>query len=242
MIHRLIFRLDYPISYQLIDNLGKVSDFVYKAFDGLPDVQKEVNLDINKRRIDASASKKDESGIKLTVELQSLHGSIDFKDSVPTTEIRKHFGVKIIHDVIDILGLESLEYFNRFGIRCLFLVENKKFTFETINTYILKQEKILSKSFFACKFSPEDSMIRIVGAKDIYGLGVSFGPYKKEEAARHFLISPSVSEALILDIDLFTVKFQSTKLDFRAKLEIYLQEIDILLKSITGNLEKELNV
>lgn len=242
MIFRLIFRLDYPISYQLLDSMGKISDSIQTVFDQLGEMQKKVDLEVANRKISASCLQQDEKGLKFVVELQSMHGTFDFKNGVNTLELRKFFGVRIIHEVIERLGLESLRYFNRFGIRCLYLVEGSKFTFESINKHVLKQGEILSKSLTSCGFQQEDSMITIIGTKNINGLRVSYGPYKKNEAQIHFALYPQVEQGLMIDIDLYATNLQAQNIDFKSKLELYLTEIDNIAKSIIDNLEGELDV
>jgi len=241
-IYRVIFRLDYPLSYQFLDSLGKVTDFVQTFFDNLPIQEKKVDLDILNRKIDAFCVDKNNNGLLFVVELQTIHGSFDFKNGAEIPQILKFFGVDLIHEMVNQLKLDSLKYFNRFGIRCLYLSDEPAFTFDSINRYILKQEKILSNAFEHSGFSRDDSLIKIVGKKELNGLGVAYGPYQVSESPKHFGIQPSVNEGLIIDIDLFTSKLEAQKIDFKSKMELYLSEIDKLAKSIVSNLEKEINV
>lgn len=242
MIYRLIFRLDYPMSYKLLDSLGKITDFVQTAFDQLDAKQKKVDLEILNRKIDAGCLDKNDNGLRFVVELQSIHGSFDFKNGISISEVQSFFGVKFIHEMIGQLGLDSLKYFSKFGIRCLYLAENPKFSFDAINNYILHQEKILSRSFESCNFRQDDSMVTIVGEKEIYGLRIAYGPYAAAEALRHFMIAPEVKEALMIDIDLSSSKIEAQKIDFISKLDLYLKEIDNLAVSIQSNLESVINV
>jgi hypothetical protein len=227
--YKTIIRIDYPLNYGLLDNLGQQLEFVHqKTLNDKDYTNSQGNVDFTKHSIAQIGNCKKDS-YSLNLSLKTIDITINYNNGI---ELDNLINGKLFKLYGEMLKKISVTMFDRIGMRFWIVLENKKFQFENIKNYITK-----STSLFSDVFTEQFSGISDVGLvyetfSDHQNSRVSLGPYKAEEAAKYQFLNPEVKEGLILDIDIWESKLKTPEYNIKSNLISRLEMIKKIMSAV----------
>jgi len=173
--------------------------------------------------------------------LYSLIAHIQHSHGFELINLARHPALELSDKIIDKLCKQGLETFKRIGLRTWILIDNSKYTFDTLLKYWCKQNKSIV-SAVEDEFGPNNDIGVVLESKnkeDIY-LRVCLGPYKEQETHKYFNFKSPITEGLILDIDLYQINLKIPNFKVRPVLINYQNTIESLINAFQGKILGEL--
>lgn len=242
-VYKTIFRLDYPISFKIIDNLGEYAEFLHSdSLQKAPFVDGKTNIDLTSHRISSTGSV-DKDMFSFTLSITSLDAIIEHGVGVDVGSLSKHPVFDLANKLLPRLEKENdVMRFERIGLRTWSIIENDNFKFDRIRDYLLSK---LTKFNNAIKpnFNSSEDIGIVLESKSDAGIAVriSFGPYQIAEQSKYFSLKhDSIKEGLIFDIDIWETKKEIKGLKFIELTKHYQKKMDSIIEKIKENLLEEL--
>ncbi|MBF0238123.1 MAG: hypothetical protein HQM12_10480 [SAR324 cluster bacterium] len=235
LVYRWIFRIDY-LCYQILDQLGKYSQLIDDiAIRNAGTDKRNLNVD-SQNHIISLSSESSKSIYKINLSVNSFNGVIDYQDGISLDKISSEPVVKIVDQILEKMEFGNKTSFSRIGFRGFTLLDDEKFTFESIKELLLKKNQSLSNVLVDNFSAPNDIAVTFESSDDNDFLRVQFGPYQKAERERYFFYPLSLAEALICDIDLYQKNLVIP--DF--KLSTFIKHQSKLMDSIATGIKQQI--
>lgn len=166
------------------------------------------NIDISEHSV-TTIAKVSGDPMRFHVSLTTVNTVIEHPKGISLSSLSGHPSLKLADIALQLFGEASLKSIDRLGFRSWMLIEDPAFTFSKIRTALVSHlggfESVLRSTFD----STEDVAIVIESkSKDDAFLRVQFGPYQASEREKYFSVDPGVSEALLIDIDVWKRNIQ----------------------------------
>jgi len=232
-IFKTIIRIDYPLNYGLLDNLGQQLEFVHqRTLDDKDYVNSKGNIDFTKHSItQVGTCKKDDYSLNLS--LKTIDITVNHNEGISLGYLAKGKLFKLYGEMLKKI---SVRLFDRIGMRFWVILEDEKFQFDSIKEYITNSTSLFSEVFTEQFSDVSDVGLVYETLGDNQNSRVLLGPYKDKEAAKYQFLNPNVNEGLILDIDLWESKIKTPEYNIQSNL---ISKLDTI-KQITSAIEKKL--
>ncbi len=239
-IFKTIFRLDYPLSFSILDNLGKQLEFIDQNTSIPPYNKTTGNVDLINHSITHSGNI-NEDIFKIHLSLKSFYGMVEYHQGYKIENLSKHKLFELSDKVIKNLELKRSSNYNRIGIRSWVIIEQERFKFEQI-LKLIKKSNSLFDSALTEHFPITNDIAMVFEAKseELGNIRLGLGPYKKTEKERYFSLSPEIEEGLIMDIDIWQPKISIPNFNLIKLLKENQKVYHKLLKKIETNLIRRL--
>lgn len=207
MIYRAIFRIDYPLSYNIMDKLGAQLDFIQQKVVPMKFDATKFDIDPLKHSISFSGQI-DKNRYNIRLSLNVLEGTLDFPEGTEIRRISANPLFGLLDQIIENLAIKEGTY-NRIGFRIFVLEINEKFNFENI-LKLFKEKLKLFETPITQNFAPVNDAGIVLETlnDDSDNIRVSVGPYQADEKGKYFIFDPQIEEALIFDIDVYQKKIK----------------------------------
>lgn len=249
-LYKSLFRLDYPLSYSLVDRLGNHLEFLMdnslnnKAFQNIGG---ELKLGGNHTCYHYGSVKED--NFRTVLNPTTFNSSIEHYEGLNLKELHNHKTIKLCGKLLEekeVLGKESK--YKRIGLRTWIIVENPLFTKDKILNYVCQSNKesslLLGNTFSKIK----DIMVTYeLEGEQGTSARVSYGPYYNEEKEKYFTLKRkedlniNISEALIFDIDIWDNMVKVPEFDLSSFCRFKIIEVETIVDKICKRLIKELS-
>jgi len=211
---KTIYRLDYPVSFGLVDHLGHYTQLVKEHSEKPAFTDVRSNLNLSNHTV-TTAGKCGRDVFRFTLSLQTMNAVIEHEDGTSLSDLSAHPVIKLSDDVLRSLKESSFNKFERIGFRCFVLVQDTKFTFEKLKKHFIENfgemSSALNRNFDM--FEDIGVVFELMNSKNNDHTKISMGPYKKTEMEKYFSIKPDVEEGLIVDIDVWQKKSEIADLN-----------------------------
>ena len=214
-IYKAIFRIDYPISFKIIDSLGSYLDFLSQKLKSKPFSNFQSNIDFLNHSLEAK-SKLEEDGIcRFVLSPKAIDVLIEFKKGLDIEKLIKNPVSEVYDETIKRVNLEGFSTFDRIGVRLWIVDDSEENKFNELLNYLLKLNNPVNDIFKKNDFPPYDMGI-VIDSKNEQGVNIhmQYGPYQKTEELRYFSLKPEIKEGLIMDIDISQDKISIPQFSF----------------------------
>jgi len=201
-----IFRLDYPISYSLIDRFGEQLEFITQQTSEAPFKNFGGEFDIANHSITAKGQlNEDRTLIKLDV--RTFHAVTEHKDGLEIEKVKKYPLFELADKIVERLEIKMVTEYERIGFRSWILVEEDSLKFDNILKYIVNSNNLFN-NVVTKHFSDINDISLVIESKtsDDNYIRINLGPYQEAEVKKYFALTNSIKEGLIIDIDIWQVK------------------------------------
>lgn len=241
-IYKSIFRLDYPISFSILDRLGEHLEFIYNKMQkpDFENIKNDINLQnhsINSHGVVG------EDEFNLHLSLNTFNAVIEHKEGLNITTLAKHKIFLLADDVIERLDIErNFSEYERIGVRLFIIKEHPGLKFKKILDYMYKLNNPFSSLFTKNSFEVRDIGL-ILETKNEYDtfLKLHCGPYQENESIKYFSIQPSVKEGFIMDIDVWEKKIKIPNFKFTEFAKSSIKQVNKITEDVTKIIEEVLN-
>ncbi len=202
-LYKTIFRIDYPLSYSILDNLGNNLEFIHIKTKESPFTDATSDFNIAQHRI-LHRAKINNDSFQIHLSINNLVTSIEYNKGYDINLLAKHPVFELTQQVIEKLDIKTFPHYNRIGLRNWVLIEHNSLIFESILNF-MSQSNLCFDEVIKNNFANTNDIAIIFESKNednIY-LRVILGPYQKNERIKYFTFEPSVNEGLILDVDIW---------------------------------------
>jgi hypothetical protein len=239
---KTIFRLDYPLSYALVDELGQYTQMV-RDHAAKPTFSKSrTNLNLVEHSLVTTGKCKNEDDVfKFTLSLQSLNAVIEHSKGAPLLELHSHPVVKLSDELASQLKFNKFE---RIGFRTWIIIQDRNYKFDQLKTYFMDNfgrtlSTEIKKNFdvaedIAVVFESQNS-----SSKD--RTRILMGPYRREEEGRYFSIAlgEEIDQGLIIDIDVWQEKYEVPEIHMSRLSKHYFDTMASTVKLIHNKIKSE---
>lgn len=238
--YKTISRLDFPLSFALVDNLGKFAEVLHEESSKPPMVRKSTNLNLPKHIVNCTASV-GEDEFEFNLGLGSLDFLVEYKGGKDFAQTSKHPVVALADLLVRRLEEAKVQRIERIGFRNWILVEHEKFTFEALREVLIKRLPLL-RAAVAATFPQVEDVAAIVEAatEDSQNVRVITGPYRAAESEKYFSSDPAVTEALIVDIDVWQRKLEMPRLSLMSLISAQQKMSQRVVEQLVQSLREEL--
>jgi hypothetical protein len=201
--YKMICRIDYPLSYALIDNLGSFAESFHKDTAQPPFTKAHTNIDLASHTITGFLEVDDAKG-NVTLGVSSLVAVLERPRGFALATIHDHPVFPTLDALVGRLATKGVSAFNRIGFRVWVIVTRSGLTFAGFRDRLAARLSGLD-SAISRHFGPTDDLALIVESHDETGLKLrtAFGPYQADEYRKYFQTDPGVEEGIIFDIDYY---------------------------------------
>lgn len=248
---KTIYRLDYDLSYGLLDFLGQFSQILKTKMYSKPFLESNTGLDLINHAFSATGKLEGDDVVRVTLSLTTLNAVIEHGQGRELSSLHSHPGIELIDPILekfgefDKIGEQNIIKYNRIGFRT-FIIFSEDLEFDVIKNYISGITNPICTPLLSNFESIDDLALTYETKqnKNDHRCTVTLGPYKMGQAKKYFSIEPNVQEGLLLDIDVYQnnveAPFGKTS-TFSRMSKYYFDTINELARSINENLIVELN-
>jgi hypothetical protein len=212
-IYKAIFRLDYPLSYSIVDRLGEYCEFINNKTAHEPFAESKGVIEMNRHLIIFDSKINDDRCV-LNLDIKSFNSGIDFPKGCDISSLARFPLFSLADEVIEKLEQNSKIKYDRIGFRIFLLIEDEKLKFANLLDYIWDNNVIFTEAFKDHYPQRDDiGLVYEASAKDNEKIRLSLGPYQKQESKRYFSLENDVQEGIIFDIDISQTKINLPKLN-----------------------------
>jgi hypothetical protein len=236
-IFKSIIRIDYPLNYSLLDNLGQELEFIQqKTLEDKKFINSQGNIDLLNHSIRQSGKYKKDS-YSLNLSLRTLDMIIIHSEGVEIEFLQSGKPIKLFGEMIKKLSVKTFE---RIGFRFWVIIEHDNYKFDLIKEYISNSNKLFSDTIKKQFTEVSDIALVYESHSEQDNTRISLGPYQEGEEKKYDFQSPNIKEGLIFDIDLWENKIKTPNFNLHtnltSKLEIVRQTINVINEKLTGAL------
>jgi len=207
-IMRSIFRLDYQLSYRLLDQLGAQLEEIITRTKEPPFEKVKGNIETAKRAIRAQGEV-GEGNFELNLTLNSFDGVVEKKDGYEINQFHKNPVFDLANDIIQNLNLKADDRYERIGFRSFLLITGDDVKFQPALEYFKKLNQPLV-DLVSSKFSSVDDVgITLESySEELGNIRLALGPYGERDKGKFFSADSGEDEGLIVDIDWWETKMR----------------------------------
>jgi len=211
--YKIIFRLDYPTTFGMLDILGDTAGFLEKETREAPFANATINVNPVEHLITCTAHLPSpdaaDDGFRLMHNVKTLSAVIEHQKGLELSELHEHPAIILTDKLIEHLDFADVSRFERLGIR-VWILETLRF--KAIRDSMVSKLDTLNSALMKSFASAEDVGVVFESVnKEGSSVRVIMGPYQKTETAKYFGLENSVQEGLILDIDMWQTKVEIPK-------------------------------
>jgi hypothetical protein len=228
-IYKAIFRLDYPISYRIVDRLGEYLEFITNKTNEKPFTESNGALSMANHSI-AHNSKIGDDVFTLNLDVKSCDAVIEFPKGLEISKLNKCPLFSLADEVIEKLEDGTKFKYDRIGFRVFLIIEETKLDFNQLRDYVWNCNKTFGDAIIGRYEQREDiGLVFEASAKDDEKIRYALGPYKEKESQRYFVLKNDVKEGLIFDIDIWQNKISLPKLKLVKSISSYQKTYDSII-------------
>jgi hypothetical protein len=240
-VYKSIYRLDFPLFFSLVDNLGMYAQLLGKETADRPFDARGIDLNLAEHKVSARLLvNNDKALVNLT--LKSFDFIVEYSGGVPLGEAFKHPIVALGASIIEALQKAPVQAVERLGIRHWILIERDQFAFGRLRDAIVRQVAPIRRAVSASFQTVDDVAVTLEASAGASARSrTSVGPYREAEQRRYFSINVPVSEALMTDIDIWQEKLEIPKISIASTAKSFERHarsvVDKLVPEMLGILE-----
>jgi hypothetical protein len=220
-VFKSIYRLDFPLSFALIDNLGKYAEILHEKTGAVPFERQNTNVNLVEHRV-ASQVVVGKDVARFNLSLNSFDFVVEYRDGLSLGNAHKHPTVELATELARNLQAAPTNKIQRLGIRHWILIQDPKFTYTHLRNALVSQLELVKRAVEASFPTVEDVAATFeASAKDGTQARTSLGPYREAERERYFSLPNEIEEALIVDIDVWQAKLEIPALSLEAVAKSY---------------------
>lgn len=239
-VFKAIFRIDYPLCYEIVDNLGKQLQKIHENTQGEPFGQVRNQINQIEHSIKSSGLL-GEDRFALNLSMKSFDFIVEFKAGVSLEDLAKNQIFKLSKIVIDGLSSDSFKVFNRIGFRTWTVWDRGGKDFDAIRAYMMGLNKELLPQNGETGFQVTDLglCVEMKNEEDVYSRYL-VGPYQKTEEGKYFGIEHDPEEGVIVDVDVWSSKVEIPGFDMNQHVGTYSSYtksiLDLIVNSISSKI------
>lgn len=240
--YKTIFQIDFPLAFQLIDELGKVSKFLADETKNIKNVtgRPQTDIDLSKHTV-TNQGNIGSNFYRITLTPVKLSAGIEFPLGEDIEKLHQSDLLKIVDRLLDDLLLKEINTFNRIGMRNWVISKGDKLRFSQIRNVILGKINSYESAISSSLGETEDVAVIVESkSKMNFSSRVSFGPYRENEKQRYFSMSPDVDEGLVFDIDIWQTNISLPGLVMMDLIRHWKKHIEGAGVKITGSILESL--
>lgn len=211
-IYKTIFRLDYPLAYKILDNLGGYLEFIRKRTSQKPFSNGIGNINLLQHSLRHSGKVGDDP-FTLNLDLKTFNAVLEINNGQEIGNLSKNPLFKLADDLIEYIEIEHSSNYERIGVRNYILIKDEKIKFNELNDYIWNCNKAFGYPLSQF-FNQKQDIAVVFEAKSANdeNIRIQLGPYKNEERPKYFSLNNEIEEGMILDIDIWQINVSLPKL------------------------------
>jgi hypothetical protein len=238
--YKTIFRLDYDLSFRLLDYFGHITEVVHKATSVAPfsNTHTELNLAQNSFSTTARCG---EDGFKFNLSLTTMNAVIEHSNGTDVSTLHNHPALKLADLVIKEFDEAALKKMKRVGFRTWLIYQGDDLKFSRLRDHFLKRNAPISSAVHKHFEMAEDFSATFESArKNSDNCRVAIGPYKEEEKAKYFSMPVTIKEGFMIDIDIWQNNCELPEFSVVKNSRHYFQSITEVGKDIRESLLEDL--
>lgn len=237
-IYKAIFRLDYPISYGIVDHLGEYLEFISNKTDQKPFSESKGTLDMIAHSI-VNSCKIGNDVFTLNLSIKAFDAVIEFQNGIDFQKLAKCPLFSLADEVIEKLEEGNRFKYNRIGFRVFLIAEDSKLTFNGLRDIIWNCNTTFGDALKERYTERVDiALVYEAKSKDDERIRYQCGPYQEKEAAKYFSLKNDVKEGFIVDIDIWQGKVTLPKLKLVNFINDYQKIYDKMIQNTHEQLEQ----
>jgi len=231
-IYKAIFRLDYPMSYGIVDHLGEYLEFIQNKTDQEPFSKSIGRLNTVSHSI-SNDCKIGNDVFSLNLSIKSFDAVIEFQNGIDIKKLPKCPLFSLADEVIEKLEEGNRFKYDRIGFRVFLIAENPKFTFKGLLDLIWDCNSIFGDALLKERYTEKEDIALVYEAtsKDGEKIRYQCGPYQEKEATKRFSLKNDIKEGFIADIDIWQSKVTLPKLKLVSFINDYQKIYDKIIKN-----------
>lgn len=239
-VFKIIFRLDFPLAYRILDKLGEYLEVIKEKTEADP--YKDGTGEINLLQHSLSFTSKIKNNIfSLNLNLKTFNSVVEFQDGINISEISKFPLFQFSDEIIEKLENDHNLKYDRIGIRSYIIMKNEEYTFSRLKDYIWNCNETFGVTI-ENDFEIKNDIGVIFESKsnNNENIRVCLGPYQKKEQGKYFSLENNIDEGLILDIDIWQSKCVIPKLKISTLINNHQKVYNNLIENIKKQLKGKL--
>lgn len=239
-IFKSIFRVDYQLSYKILDRLGQQLEEIVDRTKDKPFSESRGNIDLLNHAISSHGNIYDGKYI-LNLSINTFDGTIESSEGFEIDRYCKSPLFKLADDIISELDFKSFKRFNRIGFRSFLIIYGDDIKFDKVLNYFNRVNSplvnIVEKSFSKVN----DAGVILESFSEALGnLRLSIGPFGEKDQKQFFSEELACKEGIIIDLDWWNEKIEIPGIKIseiiRKCQDIYIQVTDNVKTSILKEL------
>lgn len=240
--YKTIFRLDYDLSFRLLDYFGQFTETVHKETSTAPFSETHTELNLSQHSFSTTA-KCGNDAFKFNLSLKTLNAVIEHPQGIDVGSLHSHPAIKLADVVLKEFDEATLKKMQRVGFRTWLIYQDEHFKFDKIRDHLLKRNDPISQSIKKHFETPEDFCAIFECARNESDkCRINLGPYKKEEMGKYFSLPVGIKEGFMIDIDIWQNNCELPEFSVVKNSRHYFQSITEIGKdlcsSLLGDLKK----
>lgn len=249
-VYKTIFRLDYPLSYGLVDGLGHRLEFLMtNSQNKAPFTEVGGALNLGQQySLVHHGHYGEHNRFSTTLGPKTFNSNIEHYKGCDLQELHSNALFKLCDKLIaDKAILSEESRFDRIGIRLWIIATDPKFTKPNILKYLCAKNDYASSVLKSESFNSDDIAITFESKHDDgTQVRVSIGPYSKVEIPKYFtlMVNPEVEveEGLMFDIDISDYKIKVPGFNLSTFSRHKIRTIQSICEKTIESFKKELSL
>ena len=237
---KYIFRIDYPVSYSLIDKLGDFLDYLHINTNKDPYKNVKNNINISSHIITSEGDIGDNKFV-ITLSVDSFNGELQLTDSSDFNDLLKCQLFSLVQSIIERMRFMKGSEFKRIGLRIFAIDDNEKFKFDKILKYMLDKHQSFVNSLSHMTSNVNDVALTLESINPLEeSYRLVFGPYQDAEKNKYFSFDPNIKEGLMFDFDTWQPKISIPELNLIETIKQRIRLYSQIMPKISQQLLEEL--
>ncbi len=176
-IYKAIFRLDYPISYKVVDSLGSYLDFITQKLQKKPFKNFNNSIDFVLHALSSQAELEDGSICRFNISIKAIDVLVEYKSGMEIELLSKNAISEVFDEIVKKVTLDGFSNYDRIGIRLWLADDQNVKKFDQILGDLLTFNQSLNNVLQEKQFPPYDIGL-ILETKNSEGvnLRLNYGP------------------------------------------------------------------
>ena len=203
-----IFRIDYQLSYKILDHLGQQLEEIIDRTKEKPFSETNGKIDLLNHSI-SSQGKVNCGRYLLNLSINSFDGTVENKDGYEIDRYCKNPVFNLADHIISNLDFKSFKRFNRIGFRSFLVIYGVDIKYDKVLRYFKKINTPFVKMIENNFSDVDDAGVVLECFDDSLGnIRLSIGPYGAKDQKQFFGEELVCKEGIMLDIDWWHEKIE----------------------------------
>jgi hypothetical protein len=246
--YKSIFRLDYPLSYSIVDGLGHRLQFLLDRSRDKPFLNVKGGISIGNNHSLDHYGQVGNDVFKTYLNPETFNSSIEHYNGIALSDLHNHKVIKLSNELISEKPIQdSNARYKRIGLRTWVIIDDKDLKRESILKYMCKSNKFVT-DVIKDEFNAASDIATVIESQNESGakIRIQLGPYDKSEMRKYFFLSQKseveVEEGLIIDFDFWEERLDVPGFDLSTYCRHKSKLISSICEKTVQSLKKEILV